>query len=63
MGSTQPLVRQSDIKEIDIILLRKDTHIEFEKQSDVFFEKIRYNQSQIQTLEKLRDTNEWRNKG
>jgi len=56
VGSTQPLVRQSDIKEIEIILSEDNIHAEFEIQSNVLFEKINKNQTQIRTLEKLRDT-------
>ena len=55
VGSTQPLVRQSDIKEIDVILSEKTIHIKFEKQANIFFEKIKSNQTQIRTLEKMRD--------
>ena len=56
VGSTQPLVRQSDIKEIEIRLTKEKTHIEFETKANLFFNKIYKNQQQIRTLEKLRDT-------
>ena len=56
VGSTQPLVRQSDIKEIDVILSKNKIHIELEKHSNMIFEKITTNQTQIRTLESLRDT-------
>ncbi|AYA04297.1 restriction endonuclease subunit S [Acinetobacter sp. WCHAc010034] len=57
VGSTQPLIRQSDIKEITILLpLNKDLIKDFEHQTEELFGKIRSNQKQIQTLEKLRDT-------
>ena len=56
VGSTQPLIRQSDIKEIEIALLDEKIHIEFEKKSDLLFDKMNKNKQQIRTLEKLRDT-------
>ncbi len=56
VGSTQPLIRQSDIKEINVALSCDKIHIEFEKQSDIIFGKIKTNQTQIHTLEKMRDT-------
>ncbi len=56
VGSTQPLIRQSDIKEIKIQLTKKDIHLKFENDTDLFFVKIQKNNNQICTLEKLRDT-------
>ena len=56
VGSTQPLVRQSDIKKIYIQLLNEEKHIDFESRANLFFEKINKNKSQIRTLEKMRDT-------
>ena len=56
VGSTQPLIRQSDIKEIEINLPSENKLNEFEKKSDLLLNKIRQNKSQIRTLEKLRDT-------
>lgn len=56
VGSTQPLIRQSDIKSIDIFLPDKDIIEKFESNAETIFTKIRSNQVQIQTLEKLRDT-------
>jgi len=56
VGSTQPLIRQSDIKEIEISLPSENKLHEFEKESDLLLNKIRQNKSQIRTLEKLRDT-------
>lgn len=55
-GSTQPLIRQSDIKEIPIIFPDKEKLGMFEIQSGQLFEKIKTNNKQIKTLEKLRDT-------
>ncbi|MBL7083404.1 MAG: restriction endonuclease subunit S [Candidatus Aminicenantes bacterium] len=56
VGSTQPLIRQSDIKEIEISLPSENKLHEFEKESDLLLNKIRQNKSQIRTLEKLRNT-------
>ena len=56
VGSTQPLLRQSDIKEIEIKLPQLDTIKQFENESDYMFQKIKSNQSQIRTLEKMRDS-------
>ena len=56
VGSTQPLVRQSDVKEIIIKIAPAKKHLEFENISDLYFQKIYNNQQQIRTLEKLRDT-------
>ncbi|MBX0310728.1 MAG: restriction endonuclease subunit S [Sulfurihydrogenibium sp.] len=55
-GSTQPLIRQSDIKEIEIFLPKINHLKDFEVISRNIFTKIQFNTSQIQTLEKLRDT-------
>ena len=56
VGSTQPLIRQSDIKKIEISLPSEKKLHKFEKESDLLFNKIRQNKSQIRTLEKLRNT-------
>jgi Restriction endonuclease S subunits len=56
VGSTQPLIRQSDIKEIEIALPSKDKLIAFESLTDKIFQKIKSNQTQIRTLTALRDT-------
>lgn len=56
VGSTQPLVRQSDLKNIEISLHNDNIILEFENQAKDIFSKIRENQKQIQTLENLRDT-------
>jgi len=56
VGSTQPLLRQSDIKEIELTLAKENIHIDFEEYSNLLFEKINKNQTQIRTLEKIRDT-------
>src|SRR5690606_30911121 len=55
-GSTQPLLRQSDIKEIEIYLPEEEILKEFENYADVVFKKIESNNRQIQTLKKLRDS-------
>ena len=56
VGSTQPLVRQSDVKKIETLLPEKEQLYQFEAEADLIFNKIQHNQSQIRTLEKLRDT-------
>ncbi len=56
VGSTQPLVRQSDLKNIEILLPDNELILEFENQSKNIFSKINQNKKQIQTLENLRDT-------
>ncbi|MEI6745819.1 MAG: restriction endonuclease subunit S [Methylococcaceae bacterium] len=54
-GSTQPLIRQSDIKEIPINSPNGEILEKFEMLSIRMFEKIKTNKKQIKTLEKLRD--------
>lgn len=56
VGSTQPLIRQSDIKNIEIFLPHKNKIEKFENTAEMIFAKIRSNQTQIRTLEKLRDS-------
>lgn len=57
VGSTQPLIRQADIKQITIFYpSNENILIEFEFQAKELFCKIAKNHKQIQTLEKLRDT-------
>ncbi len=55
VGSTQPLLRQSDIKTIGVLLPGKERLHNFEKEVKIFFNKIDKNQTQIHTLEKLRN--------
>jgi len=56
VGSTQPLIRQSDIKKIEVLLPTKEILKEFESFADEIFRKIKSNQTQIRTLTALRDT-------
>lgn len=56
VGSTQPLIRQSDIKEIDISLPPKNIIESFEPIVSVWFRKIEKNLNQIELLTQLRDT-------
>lgn len=56
VGSTQPLVRQSDVKEIEISITKEALHTSFEVQSELYFKKINRNIVQIRTLEKMRNT-------
>ncbi|MEI6640106.1 MAG: restriction endonuclease subunit S [Chlorobium sp.] len=55
-GSTQPLLRQSDVVNIPVVLPCGIKLAQFEKYAGGFFQKIDANQTQIRTLEKLRDT-------
>lgn len=55
-GSTQPLIRQSDINEIPIFLPSLDVINFFETQAKDYFKKIGFNKKQLIVLEKLRDT-------
>lgn len=55
-GSTQPLIRQSDVKEIDVVLPPKEVLKEFESFTEGIFRKIKSNRTQIRTLTELRDT-------
>jgi len=56
VGSTQPLVTQSDLKNIELQLPSVDILESYDKQCSIYFERISKNQTQIRTLEKLRDT-------
>jgi len=56
VGSTQPLIRQTDLKELDIIIPDKETINKFHKFVEQIFNKIKYNKHQIRTSEQLRDT-------
>ena len=56
VGSTQPLIRQSDIKEIPISIPNGEKIDVFEESVKQFFDKVEANKNQISTLEKLRDT-------
>jgi type I restriction enzyme S subunit len=56
VGSTQPLIRQSDIKKIEISLPPKSKMNEFEKESELMLEKLWKNKVHIHTIEKMWDT-------
>ncbi|MFA6486532.1 MAG: restriction endonuclease subunit S [Candidatus Magasanikbacteria bacterium] len=55
-GSTQPLVTQGDLKKVKVILTDEKTMNMWHHVVSVLFIKIKNNNSQIQTLAKLRDT-------
>ena len=55
VGSTQPLIRQTDIKEIELALPNSDTLNAFEKECDLIYDKVGNNNKQIQTLIQTRD--------
>lgn len=56
VGSTQPLIRQTDIKNIEICLPDHSLIEKFEDYSLKIFNKIKLNEFQINTLEKISDT-------
>ena len=56
VGSTQPLIRQSDIIDIDVIIPNNDSIVKFEREISQLFKKIKSNQQQMQTLAIQRDT-------
>jgi len=56
VGSTQPLIRQTDLKDLEMIVPDKETINRFHENAERFFNKIRQNQKQIRTLEQLRNT-------
>ena len=59
LGSTSSIVTSINskmIKEINIPLPPNDLMSYFERRVELFFQKIWHNQSQIQILEKIRDT-------
>ncbi|NOY58778.1 MAG: restriction endonuclease subunit S [Calditrichaeota bacterium] len=56
VGSTQPLIRQSDINEIELKIPTPTKIKLFSQITLPFFDKIKKNKTQIHTLEKLRDT-------
>jgi len=56
VGSTQPLIRQTDIKKIKLYLPNHILLNKFEDYAKKIFNKIKLNKKQIGTLEQLRDT-------
>ena len=56
VGSTQPLIRQSDVVDIDVIIPNDSIIDAFEKEVCPLFEKIKSNQQQILTLTAQRNT-------
>jgi type I restriction enzyme S subunit len=56
VGSTQPLIRQSDINEIEVYLPPETVLEIFESETENLFNKVHFNTKQIRTLEKLRNT-------
>lgn len=55
-GSTQPLITQTDLKRVPVILPTKSKLSEFENFSEPYFEKIECNSKHILTLINTRDT-------
>lgn len=56
VGSTQPLIRQSDVKEIEVVLPDENSLKAFEKECNNIYKKIDNNNKQIQTLIQQRDS-------
>lgn len=56
VGSTQPLIRQSDVVDIDVIIPDDKIIDMFEKEVHPLFDKIKTNQQQIISLSAQRDT-------
>jgi len=56
VGSTQPLLRQSDLNNLTVLLPSTDRINDFEVKAESCFNRIEFNNNQIRTLEKLRDT-------
>ncbi len=55
-GAVQPKINQTNLNSIEFPKFLQQKVVEFQNKMDPFFEKIFSNQSQIRTLEKLRDT-------
>jgi type I restriction enzyme S subunit len=56
VGSTQPLIRQSDIYNLEVQTPKRDIILNFNLIIQYLFSKILKNKEQIRTLENLRDT-------
>ena len=55
-GSTQPLITQTDLKNVELIIPKQEVLGTWHNMVSVLFNKIYNNNPQIQTLSKLRDT-------
>ncbi|MGL5356275.1 MAG: hypothetical protein ACRDAQ_06975 [Cetobacterium sp.] len=55
-GSTQPLITQTDMKNLKIIIAKNEFILEFCKMSFNLFNLQRKNQQEIQSLTEIRDT-------
>ena len=55
VGSTQPLIRQTDIKEIELSMPNESILSAFEAECKTLYKKITYNTKQIKLLTKQRD--------
>lgn len=56
VGSTQPLIRQSDVIDIDVVIPNIDSIETFERETAQLLMKIKSNQQQILSLASQRDT-------
>jgi len=55
VGSTQPLIRQSDIKKIEISFPPQNVMEYFENKVELLYQKIKLNNQEITTLNRFRD--------
>ena len=55
-GAVQPKINQGNLKTLDFPKLPEDLVEEFNERTESFFKKINQSQTQIHTLEKIRDT-------
>ncbi len=55
-GAVQPKINQGNLKALDFPKSPEDLVVEFNEQTKPFFKKMNQNNTQIHTLEKLRDT-------
>ena len=56
IGSTQPLIRQKDVKNLLLVIPSKSLLERFHRTTKLIFQKVNENNKQIQTLTQLRDT-------
>ena len=54
-GSTQPLLTQGDLKK-QLIIFNEEAILRFEKENEIFIDKIRNNEKENENLKQLRDT-------
>jgi type I restriction enzyme S subunit len=55
-GAVQPKINQTNLKSLDFPKYPLDLILQFNKQANIYLEKINQNKKQIKTLENMRDT-------